>query len=237
MNKCRGFTLIELMVVVVTTAIVISVFWVVGQDKPHHHSSPKMKNSTQLRGIMTEFSMWSDENSQTGEFPGGITAPAGTYPQNAAATTVLDRFWALVAAPGSDPLNPRMLVNPAAGGIDTVWAGSIAIKPGATSAASAQFGVHNVSYALLSTTMGSEWHNNTNPGCPMICDRNRGTNALPSSSWSSSQWQGSVGWGDVHTTFETSPVLSVTLYGNTCPSSNLWDRATSSNAGMLNPGF
>jgi hypothetical protein len=140
---------------------------------------------------------------------------------------------------------------------ETVWTNTpntiYGITPGVTTASAVGFGSNNVSYALLSTKMGTdstskfaipgEWRNNTNAGCPMICDRNRGTPAAPFSSWTPTGWftkptgwQGSVGWGDVHTTFETSPILSVTLYGSSVTTSNLWGPATSSNAGMVNPG-
>jgi len=125
---------------------------------------------------------------------------------------------------------------------ETVWSNPyLTITPGVTTAAAAGFGSNNVSYALLSTKMGSEWHNNTNAGCPLICDRNRGTPGAPTSSFtagwlSCGPWQGCVGWGDVHVTFETSSTLPVTIYGNKIPKNDLWAPATSSNAGMVNPG-
>jgi hypothetical protein len=131
-----------------------------------------------------------------------------------------------------------MFVNPVSRDVsETVWSNpNCTISPGVTTAGAAGFSSNNVSYALLSTRMGSEWRDNTNAGCPMICDRNRGTSAAPSSSWSATGWMGCVAWGDVHTTLENSPILSVTIYGSASPTSNLWGPATSSNAGMLNPG-
>jgi prepilin-type N-terminal cleavage/methylation domain-containing protein len=241
MKKLRAFTLIELLVVIAIIALLIGIL--VPALAAARKAANKMKNSTQLRGTMTAFSMWSDANSQTQDLPGAYsTNPPTGYPVNATDQTVVGRFWALIAASGVDPLNSKLLVNPIATGTETVWTNStVTINPGVTTATTGLFYSNNVSYALLSTTIGSnisnsEWHNNTNAGCPIVADRNRGSAAAPTSSWSSSGWQGSVGWGDVHTTFETNPVLSVTIYGSSCPSSNLWQTACSSTAGMVNPG-
>jgi hypothetical protein len=198
-----------------------------------------------MRTVLVAFSMWSDANSGKGDFPGSLMTALGKYPANATDPSVVARFWALVAAPGIDPVSPKMFVNPLATGIETVWNNTAAantidwdynMRKGITTALTASFGSNNVSYALLSTKMGSEWHNNMNAGCPMICDRNRGTPAAATSSWSSPDWHGNVGWGDCHATFENSSIFPVTIYGNTVPNNNLWAPATSSNAGMLNPG-
>ena len=217
----------------------------------------KMKNGTQMKGIVTAMTMWSDANTVTGDFPGGVTAATGNYPVNATDTRVVSRYFALVAASGIDPLSPKMLINPCASG-DIVWlnANNVTIQPGVTGldgyAGSGpmvtDFDSNNVSYALLSTQMAGEWRNNTNTGCPMICDRNRGTAAAPASTWSTSgwrgagTWQGGVGWGDVHATYELSPAFPVTLYGNsfdggTAVTPGIWAPASSSNAEMINPGL
>jgi hypothetical protein len=164
--------------------------------------------------------------------------PPADYPQNATDLTVVGRFWALVGASGIDPLDPRKLVNPITGVPETVWSNpNCTTQPGVTTARTAGFGSNNVSYALLSTKMDSQWHNMWNAGCSMICDRNRGTSAAPKSSWSKTGWQGNVVWGDTMVTFETSSTnLNEALDGNKCPINNLWAPATSSNAGMVNPG-
>ena len=246
MKKLRAFTLIELLVVIAIIALLIGIL--VPALAAARKAANKMKNSTQLRGTMTAFSMWSDANSQTQDFPGAYsTNPPTGYPQNATDQTVVGRFWALIAASGVDPLNSKMMVNPISTGSETVWTNStVTINPGVTTATTGLFYSNNVSYALLSTTIAanvsnSEWHNNTNAGCPLICDRNRGTPGAPTSSFtagwlSCGPWQGCVGWGDVHVTFETSSTLPVTIYGNKIPKNDLWAPATSSNAGMVNPG-
>jgi hypothetical protein len=57
--------------------------------------------------------MWADANSQTGALPGSYTSnPPTGYPANATDPTVVGRFWALAAPTGTDPLSPKMLVNP-----------------------------------------------------------------------------------------------------------------------------
>jgi hypothetical protein len=254
MKRARAFTLIEALVVVVV--IVLVAIMLIIPALPHQKQmADSMKNCSQMRTIINTFYMWSDANCPVtsttsaasaptastfvGGFPGGIASAAGNYPANAGDPRVVARFWALIAAPGIDPLDPKMLVNPMRAGVpETIWSNpNSTIVSGVTSAYAVGFGSNNVSYALLSTKMGSEWRNNINASCPMICDRNRGTPAAPTSSWSTAGWVGGVAWGDCHTTWEHSPILEVNVYGNNCPTSNLWGPATSSNAGMLNPGF
>jgi hypothetical protein len=245
--------MIEALTIVAVISILVVLLLVVGPRSSPRAPALKMKNSTQLRAIMTEYALWSDANGRLGpatnptvrqadgQYPGSFGTGAGGFPPNAADTSVVGRLWVLVNATGIDPLNPKVLINPLPGVPEKAWSNpSITLVPGVTTAGAAGFGPNNVSYALLSTKMGSEWWNNTNAGCPMICDRNRGTPSAPSSSWSGTDhpaWQGSVAWGDVHATFETSSVnLNETLYGNHCPVNDLWAPATSSNAGMVNPG-
>jgi prepilin-type N-terminal cleavage/methylation domain-containing protein len=249
MKKRRAFTLIELLVVIAIIALLIGIL--VPALGAARKAANKMKNSSQLRAIMTAYALWSDANSQTGDLPGayftGTALPPG-YPQIASDTSVVGRFWALVNATGVDPLTSKILVNPVSSGAEVIWTAANGYTAGANNTASMAnpaFGTNSVSYALLdmanpagSTTNNSEWHNNANAGCPMVADRNRsGDPANPTSSWSSSGWQGNVGWGDVHATFETSSMnLNETLYGNSCGTTNLWGGTNMSNAGMVMPG-
>jgi prepilin-type N-terminal cleavage/methylation domain-containing protein len=244
MRKLRAFTLIELLVVIAIIALLIGIL--VPSLAAARRAAMKMRNSTQVRGVVHAYILWSDANSTTNDLPGGITAAIGNYPVNATDTTVVGRFWALLAAAGTDPLNPKMIINPISSGTDTLWTNtsSTAINPGVTTynQVSPNFASNNVSYALLATAMGTEWKNNINAGCPLVCDRNRATTAAAAySSWSgaASWWQGNVGWGDGHATSENSSSMNITIYGNSFAagnSVNLWLTATSSNAGMVNPG-
>jgi type II secretory pathway pseudopilin PulG len=241
MKRLHAFTMIEALVVLALVVAVVAVLLPMTsvQGQTGDVRNQRAKNAIQLRGIMTAFAMWSDANSQTGDLPGAYSSnPPVGYPANAERQDVVSRFWSLVAPSGIDPLNPKMLVSPKADVPEKVWSNpNLNINPGVTVAADAGFGSNNVSYALLSIQMGPEWHNNTNAGCPLACDRNRGTAEAPASTWSAADWQGCVAWGDVHTTWEKSPVLSATIFGTAITNSNLWAPASSSNAGMVNPGF
>jgi hypothetical protein len=247
-KNVRAFAMTEVLVAIALAVFVVVLIGVLVNAAATAWDKDMRGNQT--RNIMVWFSMWSDANSAVrpmpnpatqpvcGDLPGSLPMATGNYPANATDPSVVARFWALIAAPGIDPLDPRMLVNLKRGGVpETVWSNAnFTVTRGVTTVAAAGFASNNVSYALLSTRMGSEWRNNSNAGCPMICDRNRGTPAAAASSWSTRTWVGHVAWGDCHYTFEHSPIFSVTIYGKTIPNNNLWAPATSSNAGMVDPG-
>jgi hypothetical protein len=243
MKRLHALTIVEVLVVIgLLVPAVLMVAVCAHADEATDND--KQKNAKQLKDIMMAFVLWSDANTQTGALPGVYTTkrPPG-YPLNATDPSVVGRFWALVAAIGIEPIDPRILVNPTDGVPKTPWSNpDFVIKAGKTTAAAAGFGPGNVSYALLSTKLtggaqNTEWHNNVNAGCPLICDRNRGTPAAPASSWSKAGWQGDIAWGDTHVTFENAPKnLNETICGNATGTNDLWAPATSSNGGMVNPG-
>ena len=242
MKRVRAFTLTEVLVVIGVIVVLVALAIIFsGPDR----RNPHFKNQQHMEAIVTALSLWPDPNTPDDNlyFPGAVDDPddpihtKSNYPANGRDPSVVGRFWALVAAPGTDPLNPKMLVNPEPGVPEVVWSNSnCTISPGVTTAAAAGFGSNNVSYALLSTKTGVEWRNNGCGICPLVCDRNRGTPDNPTSSWSDTGWQGCVGWGDGHATFQTSPIFSYPMPSNSHTISDLWAPGTSRNFGMVNPG-
>jgi hypothetical protein len=170
----------------------------------------KMKNSTQVRGVCNALVLWSAYETTNGDdFP-----KAGVG--NCTGNSVIDRFTALcTVSTNGDPLSPKLLVNPA--GTDVVGS--------ATNLSST-----NISYALLDPG-NAEWKNLTNAVAPLVCDKQVGAGSY----YSKNVWQGNVGWGDVHTTFETSPVVSTMMGGTAYPQDDLWKQSTTNDALMINP--
>jgi prepilin-type processing-associated H-X9-DG protein len=243
MRRACAFTLTEALVIIGVAVVLVAL--AIALSVPTRRD-PEFKNQQHMKAIVMAFSLWPNPNTPDDNIylPGALDDPydpihtSNNYPANGRDPSVVGRFWALVAAPGTDPLRPRILVNPKPGVPEAVWSNpNCTISPGVTTATAAGFGSNNVSYALLSTKTGFHWRNNACGICPFVCDRNRGTPAAPTSSWSSTGWKGNVGWGDGHVTFETSPIFSYpSPNSNSYDTSNLWVPGTSANYGMVNPG-
>jgi len=220
MRRIRGFTLIELLVVIAIIALLIGILVpALGAAKK---AANKMKNGTQVRGVVTSLTLWSASQTTTDDFPKpGI----GNYPGAiGSVATVLGCFNALMTVTTGDPLTPKLLVNPAGTDVVMTTAPNSNTLPATT----------NVSYGLLNY-QNPEWKNLTNAGAPLVCDKQNplGSNA---SFWNNTAWQGNVGWADVHTTFETTNTVSTMIGGTANATNNLWNASSSNSAGMLNPG-
>jgi hypothetical protein len=111
------------------------------------------------------------------------------------------RFWNLCAPAAGDALSGKLMVNPIAVGIDTPYTGSAVSAGCALREGQPLMAANNISYALLDP--GSvEWKNKTNANAILVGDKDIANSPkAPRSYWSSSQWQGHLGWGDVHVTW------------------------------------
>jgi prepilin-type N-terminal cleavage/methylation domain-containing protein len=223
MRRIRGFTLIELLVVIAIIALLIGILVpALGAAKK---AANKMKNGTQVRGLVQSLIMWSSAQTTDDSFPRVINGtPIGNCNSDLVVTPTgtVGRINALTTVSTGDPLSPKLLINPAS-----------SIDVAATNATN--LATNNCSYALLCTT-NNEWKNLTNAGAPLVCDK--GTNG-GGSPWTPSgpSWTGNVGWGDVHTTFETTNMVNVTVGGNTSNNQPLYGTTgTSAIIQMMVPG-
>ena len=191
----RGNTVVEILVTLAFVALTAAVLMPLFGPRRSGHGHNRGSNSTQVRGIIKAIVIYANEHSNE-QYP-GIDGEGQVTDSDPAG-----RFLVLLTR-DRDPLEPVILVNPV-DDATTVWDGV------------STFTSANHSYALLDISepgaRRKRWSNEIDASTPLISDRNTATDGKSTASvWNDTQWEGAVGWGDGHVTFENSPVVDTSM--------------------------
>ncbi|MEM1212767.1 MAG: prepilin-type N-terminal cleavage/methylation domain-containing protein [Planctomycetota bacterium] len=226
-RRPNGFTLIELLVVISIIALLIGILLpALGAAR---RSARQVTNSTQLRGIHQGMVTYAQQNKSF--FPGvegDGTFQAGLAPNPGVSfggTPGLPTIGVAIML-NANSFTPEYANNPNDGFVSPADLSGAAIVS-----------ILNLSYAMLELNEDAtdintgnvmpnrdraiEWSETLNTRAVIASDKNTGGNGvvgdLVSSVWTetnSGEWRGTVVRNDNSTSFETTPVIETTSYGN-----------------------
>lgn len=209
-KKNQGFTLIELLVVISIIALLIGILLpALGAAR---RSANRIANSNNVRSILQGLAVYAEANQN--RLPGQVNNTVDSAITVTGRLIPLMRDNIIVAETAKNPV----------GATTYVYASG---TPGTLSGAD---------YAL--DTVGGTpeaWKNDTNAAAVLVADKGVGTSAASggASLWSTTSWQGAMGYGDTHVSFQPTKTVPTNVDNNAVAADDIF--AATGNVQMLNP--
>lgn len=199
----RGFSKIDLIVLIVVILLGILVWMTLMNHGPHGSGHRMMQNSTQIRAIHSGLVLYAQGNNSY--FPGVMSDGITIDP--AAGLTTQGRMQLLI---DQNYFTKEYARSPSEE------------QTGTTSFAMLKVDVNPDQFTLAKSIRNSEWKDTTNIEAIVLSDRavpvggsyQQIQSIHPIGFWDKRKWQGSVGWNDNHVTIE-STLNQTTEYGKT----------------------
>jgi prepilin-type N-terminal cleavage/methylation domain-containing protein len=251
MNKQRAFTIIELLVVISILAVLAGLlFPAIGAVKRH---AKQTENSSKVRGIIQ--AMVQSSESRRGFFPGfdgfSFTADGlATTGNSGVGQTTQARFWIILNGnytDGAALISPQESKDP--------WTLGSVTTDNYSYAMSTLNDNNGATLSVFDRYRREEWRNEQNALAPVVTDRLASTssnNPVPGNPTTYlsihdgadvGEWQGSVGFGDIHVEFLNSSATAARTAGEHSDEDDIFDNAdgtggtANKNAMMTYQGF